>query len=65
MANGGNFYRADGVFERAVAGEELFADDAPLTAAKSLYPGSCTEFNTVKAAWDAISVPAQSADPTC
>jgi hypothetical protein len=36
-----------------------------LTAAKSLYPGSCTEFNTVKAAWDAVSVPAQSADPTC
>ena len=36
-----------------------------LTAAKNLYPGSCTEFNTVKAAWDAVSVPAQSADPTC
>ncbi|MFY1584448.1 hypothetical protein ACN267_08070 [Micromonospora sp. WMMD734] len=32
---------------------------------KTLYPGSCTEFNTVKAAWDAVSVPAQSADPTC
>ena len=36
-----------------------------LTAAKSLFPGSCTEFNTVKAAWDAVSVPAQAADPTC
>ncbi|WP_420117034.1 M4 family metallopeptidase, partial [Micromonospora sp.] len=36
-----------------------------LQAAKTLYPGSCTEFNTVKAAWDAVSVPAQSADPTC
>jgi len=36
-----------------------------LTAAKSLFPSSCTEFNTVKAAWDAVSVPAQSADPTC
>ncbi len=36
-----------------------------LTAAKNLYPGSCTEFNTVKAAWNAVSVPAQSADPTC
>src|SRR3954452_20604906 len=35
-----------------------------LTAAKNLYPGSCTEFNTVKAAWDAVSVPAQSGDPT-
>jgi len=36
-----------------------------LTAAKNLYPGSCAEFNTVKAAWDAVSVPAQSGDPTC
>jgi len=26
---------------------------------------SCTEFNTVKAAWDAVSVPVQAADPTC
>jgi Zn-dependent metalloprotease len=36
-----------------------------LTAAKSLYPNSCTEFNTVKAAWDPVSVPAQPGDPTC
>ncbi|MGW5194894.1 M4 family metallopeptidase [Kribbella sp. NPDC004138] len=36
-----------------------------LTAAKNLYPGSCAEFNTVKAAWDAVSVPAQTGDPTC
>ncbi|ASW55449.1 M4 family metallopeptidase [Plantactinospora sp. KBS50] len=36
-----------------------------LQAAKNLYPGSCTQFNTVKAAWDAVSVPAQSGDPTC
>jgi Zn-dependent metalloprotease len=36
-----------------------------LQAAKSLYPGSCTEFNTVKAAWNAVSVPAQSGEPTC
>ena len=36
-----------------------------LHAAKNLFPGSCTEFNTVKAAWDAVSVPAQSGDPTC
>ena len=36
-----------------------------LTAAKNLTPGSCTDFNTVKAAWDAVSVPAQAADPTC
>ena len=36
-----------------------------LTAAKNLHPGSCVEFNAVKAAWDAVSVPAQAADPTC
>jgi Zn-dependent metalloprotease len=36
-----------------------------LQAAINLFPGSCTEFNTVKAAWDGVSVPAQAADPTC
>ncbi len=36
-----------------------------LQAAKNLYPGSCTEFNAVKLAWDAVNVPAQTADPTC
>ncbi|MFI5497289.1 M4 family metallopeptidase [Actinoplanes sp. NPDC051859] len=36
-----------------------------LQAAKDLHAGSCTEFDTVKAAWDAVSVPAQSGDPTC
>ncbi len=36
-----------------------------LTAAKNLYPGSCAEFDAVKAAWNAVSVPAQTGDPTC
>jgi hypothetical protein len=36
-----------------------------LTAAKNLFPGSCTEFNAVKAAWNAVSVPAQPTEPTC
>ncbi|MEV0429801.1 M4 family metallopeptidase [Micromonospora sp. NPDC050495] len=36
-----------------------------LQAAKNLYPSSCTQFNAVKAAWTAISVPAQSGEPTC
>ena len=36
-----------------------------LTAAMNLFPGSCSAFNTVKAAWDAVSVPAQPDDPTC
>ena len=35
-----------------------------LQAAKTLDP-TCAEFNTVKAAWNAVSVPAQSGEPTC
>jgi zinc metalloprotease ZmpA len=38
---------------------------ATLTAAKNLTPGNCADFNAVRAAWNAISVPAQTADPTC
>jgi Thermolysin metallopeptidase, alpha-helical domain/Putative Ig domain len=38
---------------------------ATLNAAKNLFPGDCTVFTTVKAAWDAVSVPVQAADPTC
>ncbi|MFG2987817.1 M28 family peptidase [Streptomyces sp. NPDC048257] len=37
---------------------------ATLSSAKSL-DTSCDLFNKTKGAWDAISVPAQSADPTC
>ncbi|MCG6495514.1 M28 family peptidase [Kitasatospora sp. A2-31] len=37
---------------------------ATLTAAKSLDP-SCNLFTRTRAAWDAVSVPAQSGDPTC
>jgi Zn-dependent metalloprotease len=36
-----------------------------LTAAKNLYPGSCANFTKVKAAWDAVSVGAQTGEPTC
>lgn len=35
-----------------------------LTAAKNL-DSTCAQFNAVKTAWDAVNVPAQSADPTC
>ncbi|GAA3074637.1 hypothetical protein GCM10020254_18150 [Streptomyces goshikiensis] len=38
---------------------------ATLSSAKSLDPTTCNLFNKTKAAWDAISVPAQSGDPTC
>ncbi|WP_239163325.1 M28 family peptidase [Paractinoplanes rishiriensis] len=37
---------------------------ATLAATLDLHPGSCTEFNAIKAAWDAVSVPAQG-DPAC
>jgi Zn-dependent metalloprotease/subtilisin-like proprotein convertase family protein len=36
-----------------------------LQAAKNLGAGDCTLFNATKAAWDAVSVPAQAADTTC
>jgi len=36
-----------------------------LTAAKNLTPGNCAAFNSVRDAWNAVSVPAQAADPTC
>ncbi|GIM91945.1 M4 family metallopeptidase [Paractinoplanes toevensis] len=36
-----------------------------LQAAKTLFAGSCAEFDTVKAAWDAVSVPAQNGEPAC
>jgi Zn-dependent metalloprotease len=35
-----------------------------LTAAKNL-DATCGQFNAVKAAWNAVSVPAQTGDPTC
>ncbi|MFF0311474.1 M4 family metallopeptidase [Streptosporangium sp. NPDC004379] len=39
---------------------------ATLQAALELFPNSCAEFNAVKAAWDAVSVPAASGEPaTC
>jgi hypothetical protein len=37
---------------------------ATLEAARDLHPGSCTEFDAVKAAWNAVSVPSKQ-DPAC
>jgi len=36
-----------------------------LTAAKNLGAGNCSLFNATKAAWNAISVPAQRNEPSC
>ncbi|MGW7418097.1 M28 family peptidase, partial [Streptomyces sp. NPDC054863] len=38
---------------------------ATLNSAKNLDLATCNLFNKTKAAWDAISVPAQAGDPTC
>jgi Zn-dependent metalloprotease len=35
-----------------------------LQAAKTLFPGNCTQFDTVKAARDAVAVPPQNGEPT-
>jgi zinc metalloprotease ZmpA len=36
-----------------------------LQAAKTLFADGCAEFDTVKAAWDAVAVPAQPGEPAC
>jgi zinc metalloprotease ZmpA len=36
-----------------------------LQAAKNLFPGECKQFDKVRAAWDAVSVPVQPNEPTC
>jgi Zn-dependent metalloprotease len=36
-----------------------------LQSAKNLTPGNCTNFNAVRAAWNAVSVPAQTGEATC
>ena len=41
------------------------ARSATLAAAKQLFPGGCTVFDRVKAAWNAVSVPALPDEPTC
>jgi Zn-dependent metalloprotease len=38
---------------------------ATLNAAKNLTPGNCTNYNAIKAAWNAVSLPAQTGEPTC
>ncbi|MBB4919465.1 M4 family metallopeptidase [Streptosporangium saharense] len=38
---------------------------ATVQAALTLYPGSCTEVDAVKAAWSAINVPPKTGEPTC
>ncbi|MBO0682604.1 MAG: M4 family metallopeptidase [Candidatus Dormibacteraeota bacterium] len=41
------------------------ARSATLTSALQMFPGTCTVFDKVKAAWNAVSVPALPNEPTC
>ncbi|HEV7973230.1 M4 family metallopeptidase [Amycolatopsis sp.] len=54
----------NGLLKKTSAWNHQAARKATLEAALALYPGSCTEFNTVKAAWDAVSVTAATGEPT-
>ncbi|MBE1580235.1 M4 family metallopeptidase [Amycolatopsis roodepoortensis] len=54
----------NGLLKKTSSWNHKAARKATLEAALALYPGSCTEFNTTKAAWDAISVTAATGEPT-
>ncbi|MCR6486455.1 M4 family metallopeptidase [Amycolatopsis sp. OK19-0408] len=55
----------NGLLKKTSSWNHRAARKATLEAAVALFPGSCTEFNATKAAWDAVSVPAVSGEPTC
>ncbi|MFD8494372.1 M4 family metallopeptidase [Amycolatopsis sp. NPDC059657] len=54
----------NGLLKKTSGWNHKAARKATLEAAIALFPGSCTEFNTTKAAWDAISVTAVAGEPT-
>ncbi|MEU7786009.1 M4 family metallopeptidase [Amycolatopsis sp. NPDC049159] len=55
----------NGLLKKTSSWNHKAARKATLEAAIALFPGSCTEFNSTKAAWDAVSVAAVSGEPTC
>ncbi|MEU0536481.1 M4 family metallopeptidase [Amycolatopsis tolypomycina] len=55
----------NGLLKKTSSWNHRAARKATLEAAIALFPGSCTEFASTKAAWDAVSVPAVSGEPTC
>ncbi|GAA4549137.1 M4 family metallopeptidase [Amycolatopsis samaneae] len=55
----------NGLLKKTSSWNHKAARKATLEAAVALFPGSCTEYDTVKAAWNAVSVPAVSGEPTC
>ncbi|MBE8517442.1 proprotein convertase P-domain-containing protein, partial [Amycolatopsis sp. H6(2020)] len=55
----------NGLLKKTSSWNHKAARKATLEAAIALFPGSCTEFNATKAAWNAISVPAATGEPVC
>ncbi|SFW42509.1 M4 family metallopeptidase [Amycolatopsis australiensis] len=55
----------NGLLKKTSSWNHKAARKATLEAAIALFPGSCTEFNATKAAWDAVSVTAAGGEPTC
>jgi Zn-dependent metalloprotease len=54
----------NGLLKKTSSWNHKAARKATLEAAIALFPGSCTEFDTVKAAWNAVSVTAATGEPT-
>ncbi len=54
----------NGLLKKTSSWNHKAARKATLEAAIALFPGSCTEFNTTKAAWEAVSVTAATGEPT-
>ncbi|HET9139330.1 M4 family metallopeptidase [Actinophytocola sp.] len=55
----------NGLLRKVSAWTHARARVATLQAARALFPNSCTQFNATRAAWNAVSVPAQAGEPTC
>jgi Zn-dependent metalloprotease len=55
----------NGLLRKTTTWTHARARVATLQAARVLFPSGCTEFNAVRAAWSAVSVPAQAGEPTC
>ncbi|WP_026360298.1 M4 family metallopeptidase [Amycolatopsis nigrescens] len=54
----------NGLLKKTSGWNHKAARKATLEAALALYPGSCTEYDTVKAAWNGVSVTAAAGEPT-
>ncbi|GLY41645.1 zinc metalloprotease [Amycolatopsis sp. NBRC 101858] len=54
----------NGLLKKTSSWNHKAARKATLEAAIALFPGSCTEYNATKAAWDAVSVTTATGEPT-